>query len=100
MKFDYWKDIVSQRSYFKSQPEMGDIGGSWEGEPKILENAQSGGEPKILENAQSGGMAMKLGGKNKHTSYIRDWHNRNGSALFGGVGGRVNSEKLEKIRYF
>ena len=30
---------------------------------------------------------MKLDGKNKNLSMIRDWHNRTGSALFGGVGG-------------
>ena len=30
---------------------------------------------------------MKLGGKNKNLSEIVDWHNRTGSALFGGVGG-------------
>ena len=30
---------------------------------------------------------MKLDGKNKHLSKIRDWHNRTGSTLFGGVGG-------------
>ena len=41
---------------------------------------------------------MKLGAKYKHKSNIRDWHNRTGSALFGGVGGS-NPEKLEKIRY-
>ena len=42
---------------------------------------------------------MKLGGKNKHKSKIDDLHNRTGSALFGGVGGGSNSEKLEKMRY-
>ena len=38
MKFDVWNDIVSQSSYFKSQPDpvtMGEL----EGEPKFLENA-------------------------------------------------------------
>ena len=30
---------------------------------------------------------MKLEGENKNLSKIRDWHNRTGSALFGGVGG-------------
>ena len=30
---------------------------------------------------------MKLDGKNKNLSKIRDWHNRTRSALFGGVGG-------------
>ena len=30
---------------------------------------------------------MELGGKNKHKSKIGDYHNRTGSALFGGVGG-------------
>ena len=30
---------------------------------------------------------MKLDGKNKNLSKIRDWHNRTGSALFSGVGG-------------
>ena len=41
---------------------------------------------------------MKLGGENRHKSKIRDWHNRIGSALFGGVGGgcESNSEKFEK----
>ena len=43
---------------------------------------------------------MKLGGKNKHKSWIRDLHNRNGSSLFEGAGGRVNSEKIEKNEVF
>ena len=44
---------------------------------------------------------MKFDGKNKHKSKIYDWHNRNGSALFGVVGGGGgNSEKLEKMRYY
>ena len=43
---------------------------------------------------------MKLGGKNKHESQIRDWNNRNGSALFEGDGGRINSKKIEKMRCF
>ena len=77
MKFDVWKDIVSQSSYFKSRPD--------------LVTSRGGGscreEPKILENAYSGGIEMKLGGKNNNKSYIRDWHNRNGSALFGVVVG-------------
>ena len=30
---------------------------------------------------------MKLGGKNKNMSKVRDSHNRTGSALFGGIGG-------------
>ena len=30
---------------------------------------------------------MKLGGKNKHKSKIRDRHKRTGSTLFGGAGG-------------
>ena len=34
---------------------------------------------------------MKLGGKNKQKSYIRDLHNWNRSDLLGGGG--VNSEK-------
>ena len=39
MKFEFWKDIVCQSSYFKSRPDVvtsGEVGG---GEPKILENA-------------------------------------------------------------
>ena len=32
---------------------------------------------------------MKLDGKNKNLSKIRDRHNRTGSALFRGVGGGV-----------
>ena len=35
---------------------------------------------------------MKPDGKNKNLSKIRDWHNRTGSALFGGVGGGDNFE--------
>ena len=46
-----------------------------------------GGGAKILENALSVEIRMKLGGKNKHKSKIRDWRNRTGSALFGGVAG-------------
>ena len=30
---------------------------------------------------------MKLDGKNKNLSQLRDLHNRTGSSLFGGVGG-------------
>ena len=44
------------------------------------------GEPKIMENAYIGGIRMKLGGKNKQKSYIRDLHNWNGSDLLGGGG--------------
>ena len=40
---------------------------------------------------------MKLGGKNKQKSQIRDLHNWNGSAL---LRGGINSEKLEKMTYF
>ena len=35
---------------------------------------------------------MKLDGKNTNMSKIRDWHNRSGSALFGGVWGWGNFE--------
>ena len=40
MKLDFWKDIVSQSSYFKSRPNpvtLGEFGG---GGPKMLENAK------------------------------------------------------------
>ena len=30
---------------------------------------------------------MKLDGKNKNKTKIRDWQNRTGTDLFGGVGG-------------
>ena len=40
---------------------------------------------------------MKLGEKNKHKSWMCDWHNQTESALFWGSRGVVNSEKL---RYF
>ena len=43
---------------------------------------------------------MKVDGKNKHKLYIRDCHNCNGSALFGGFVGGAYSEKLEKLRFF
>ena len=43
---------------------------------------------------------MKLGGKNKHKSKIHDWHKQTRSALFGGVGGGSNFEKLEKNGVF
>ena len=39
MKFDVWKDIVSQSSYFKSRPDPVKLGGVGGGGPKILENA-------------------------------------------------------------
>ena len=43
---------------------------------------------------------MKLGGKNKHKSKIRDCYNRAKTALFGEVGGGgSNLEKLEKMWY-
>ena len=57
MKFDVWKDIVSQSCYFKSQPDLMTLGGG-----------VGRGRPKILENTSSGGIGMKLGGKNKHKS--------------------------------
>ena len=38
---------------------------------------------------------MKLDGKNKNLSKIRDWHNRTGSALFGEVGGGGVILKIE-----
>ena len=56
MTFNVWKDIMSQSSYFKSQPDLvrlGEVGR---------------GGPKILENASSGGIGMKLGAKNKQKS--------------------------------
>ena len=37
MKFDVWKDIVSQSSYFKSRLDSVTVGGGVE--PEILENA-------------------------------------------------------------
>ena len=55
MKFDVWKDFLSENCYFKSRPDLVTLGGV-------------GGEPKILENTWSGGIRMKLGGKNKHKS--------------------------------
>ena len=53
IKFDLWKDIVSQSSYFKSRPD-----------PVIL----GGGESKILENAKRGGIGMKIGRENNYKS--------------------------------
>ena len=38
MKFYFWKDIMSQSSYFKSWPDP-------------VKSKSGGGEPKILENA-------------------------------------------------
>ena len=35
MKFDVWKDIVSQSTYLKSRPDPVTFGGG----PKVLENA-------------------------------------------------------------
>ena len=37
LKSDVWKDILYQSSYFKSQTDFEDIGGSWR-EPEILKN--------------------------------------------------------------
>ena len=34
MKFDVWMDVVSQSSYFKSQPDPASLGGG-----EILENS-------------------------------------------------------------
>ena len=56
MKFDVWKDIVSQSSCLKSRLDKGTLGGV------------GVGEPKILENAWSGGIGIKLDGKNKRKS--------------------------------
>ena len=38
MKFDVWKDIMSQSYYFKSWPDLVTLGGggSWEGETLYL----------------------------------------------------------------
>ena len=60
MKFDVWKDIVSNSFHFKSRPDQVTLGG--------VGMAKS----KILENALRGGIGMKLGGKNKHKSLISD----------------------------
>ena len=38
---------------------------------------------------------MKLDGKNRNLSKICDWHNRTGSALFGGIGGGGVILKIE-----
>ena len=39
MKFNVWKDVVSQKSYFKSRTDLVTLrGGGLKGEPKILEN--------------------------------------------------------------
>ena len=38
MKFDVWKDIVSQSSCFKSRPDLVTLRGVGRGKPKILEN--------------------------------------------------------------
>ena len=43
---------------------------------------------------------MKLGGKNKHKSQIRDSHNWNGTALFGGVGWGGLILKIRKNEVF
>ena len=40
---------------------------------------------------------MKLGGKNKQKSYIRDLHNWNGSAL---LRGGLNLKNKKKMTYF
>ena len=81
-----FRRISSLRALILISTGSGDIGGSLRR------------KPKILENALSGAIGMKLGGKNKHASKIRDWHNQTGSVLFGGVGGggviRKNWKKL------
>ena len=38
---------------------------------------------------------MKLDGKNKYLSKVRDWYNQSGSAVFGGVGGGGVILKIE-----
>ena len=35
MKFNVWNDIVSQSSYFKSQPDLMTLGGVGGGKPKV-----------------------------------------------------------------
>ena len=42
MKFDVGKDIVSQSSYCKSQPDLETLGEFGVGGPKIIENALEG----------------------------------------------------------
>ena len=39
MEIYIYKDIVSQNSYFKCQPDLVTLGGSWRGKPEILQNA-------------------------------------------------------------
>ena len=38
IKFDISKEIMSQSSYFKSEPDLLTLGGGWRGKPEILEN--------------------------------------------------------------
>ena len=56
MKFDVWKDIVSQSSHLKSRPD-----------PVKLRGVGGGG-PEIFENAWSEGIGVDIGGKNNHNS--------------------------------
>ena len=56
MKFDIYKDIVSQSSYFKSRPDPVTLGGVGRR------------NPKSLKTLRVGGTGMKLGGKNKQKS--------------------------------
>ena len=46
MKFDFWKNILSQNSYFKFRLDPVTLGGV--------------GGPKILERGLSGGIGMKF----------------------------------------
>ena len=58
MKFDVWKDIVSQSSYFKSRPN-----------PVTLSGVRvEGGNLKSWKTLRVEGSVMKLGGENKHKS--------------------------------
>ena len=55
MKFEVWKDVVSQSCYFKSRPELVSLEGLGGG------NLKSWKTLRVFSG-------MKLGGKNKHKS--------------------------------
>ena len=86
MKFDVYKDLITHTSYLKSRPDPVTFG------------RVEGGKPEILENTYGGETGMDLGRKNKHKSYIRDYHNQTDPLSFGEAEGGGHNYFSRKIR--
>ena len=87
MKFDVWKDTVSQSSYLNSRPDpvtYGGVGGNLKSWKTLrVEGSERDSVVKISTSPR----------------YVIDITGMDPLSL-GESGGRVNSKKIEKIRYF